>query len=421
MLLTFKSKLSSGILSKISRGFIETNVISQWGFYRSWDHNTQKDLKSFFAEPASGAYIFRPEVPDAKLQMIQPIPSRTKIIETSLVTEVHTTYEGSWIHQACKIYKNKSYVDVEYTVGPIAIADGIGKEVVNLLRTSISNNGTFYTDSNGREFLERKRSQRQTWNLEEFEPVAGNYYPVNAAIFIEDDQSAVAVLTDRTQGGASLKDGTLELMVHRRIVKDDSRGVGEALNETEQVMPYPPFGDASRQGKGLIVTGTHRIIVGGGRSGARMARQEMDHMFSPTHTFAVKSSSVMLAEDLKPFNDLVAIDELPQNVQLLTVKSIFDKDMKDEKKILLRLGHAFAKGECHTQAKTVNVDISALFREFRLVQMVEKTLTGNQDKACWDRNKMFWVEKEEPSSETSTIITLGPMEVKTLEITLKAK
>ena len=49
------------------------------------------------------------------------------------------------------------------------------------------------------------------------------------------DAKSGAVLTlivDRSEGGASLADGTLEVMVHRRMLKDDGRGVGEALNET---------------------------------------------------------------------------------------------------------------------------------------------------------------------------------------------
>lgn len=42
----------------------------------------------------------------------------------------------------------------------------------------------------------------------------------------------LSVLTDRAQGCASLADGELELLAHRRLLTEDQRGVGEALNET---------------------------------------------------------------------------------------------------------------------------------------------------------------------------------------------
>ena len=35
-----------------------------------------------------------------------------------------------------------------------------------------------------------------------------------------------------SQGGSSLQDGEIEIMVHRRIQVDDNRGVQEPLNET---------------------------------------------------------------------------------------------------------------------------------------------------------------------------------------------
>lgn len=43
----------------------------------------------------------------------------------------------------------------------------------------------------------------------------------------------LSVLTDRAQGCASLEDGQLELLTHRRLLTEDERGVGEALNETD--------------------------------------------------------------------------------------------------------------------------------------------------------------------------------------------
>ncbi len=41
---------------------------------------------------------------------------------------------------------------------------------------------------------------RPTWNLTVEEPVAGNYYPINAIAYIRDEHTQFTVLTDRSQG-----------------------------------------------------------------------------------------------------------------------------------------------------------------------------------------------------------------------------
>ncbi|XP_062099161.1 alpha-mannosidase At3g26720-like [Humulus lupulus] len=49
---------------------------------------------------------------------------------------------------------------------------------------------------------------------------------------MQDSISELSVLVDRSVGGSSLVDGQMELMLHRRLLHDDSRGVGEVLNDT---------------------------------------------------------------------------------------------------------------------------------------------------------------------------------------------
>merc|ERR1712071_502770 len=124
----------------------------------------------------------------------------------------------------------------------IPVEDGIGKEVVNRIATTMQSKGAFYTDSNGRQTLKRQRNYRPTWKLDVTEAVSGNYYPINSHIYLNDDDQngpLLALVTDRSQGGTSLHDGELELMVHRRLLDDDHFGVGEPLNE-----PYPSVGSA---------------------------------------------------------------------------------------------------------------------------------------------------------------------------------
>lgn len=85
----------------------------------------------------------------------------------------------------------------------------------------------------------RQINFRPTWNYTEVtQPVSGNYYPVNSAIAIRCEEKAwpqqATVMTERsTAGSAQLYAGRIELIHNRRLLFDDNRGVGEALNETD--------------------------------------------------------------------------------------------------------------------------------------------------------------------------------------------
>lgn len=48
--------------------------------------------------------------------------------------------------------------------------------------------------------------------------MSGNYYPVDTRILISDNNNALAILTDRSEGGSSLYDGQVELMVNQVII-----------------------------------------------------------------------------------------------------------------------------------------------------------------------------------------------------------
>jgi hypothetical protein len=46
-----------------------------------------------------------------------------------------------------------------------------------------------------------------------------------------DDERLFTVTNDRSQGGSALDAGSIEFMQHRRIPADDSRGMGEWVDE----------------------------------------------------------------------------------------------------------------------------------------------------------------------------------------------
>jgi hypothetical protein len=81
----------------------------------------------------------------------------------------------------------------------------------------MSTNETFWTDSNALGMQKRVLNKRPDYTIQEgddyqVENVTGNYYPVDSAIYVEGSGIRMTVLNDRSQGGSSLRDGTIELM-----------------------------------------------------------------------------------------------------------------------------------------------------------------------------------------------------------------
>ena len=102
---------------------------------------------------------------------------------------------SDWASQEITLYNDAQSVEVEWTVGPVPINDGKGKEIILAYDTNIQNQGQFYTDANGREVLLRTRDYRPTWSYTVTEPVSGNYYPINSRIWIKDATRQLTVLT----------------------------------------------------------------------------------------------------------------------------------------------------------------------------------------------------------------------------------
>ena len=91
------------------------------------------------------------------------------------LTEIHQVY-NDWISQTIRLYDGARHVEFEWQVGPIETSDLISREVIMRFASDLNSAGIFYTDSNGREIMMRRRDFRPTWPLNQTEPAAGNYY-----------------------------------------------------------------------------------------------------------------------------------------------------------------------------------------------------------------------------------------------------
>ena len=55
-----------------------------------------------------------------------------------------------------------------------------------------------------------------------------DYYPVNSAIYMKDSNWRATLMSDRSQGGTSGRDGEIELMFTRNWEGGDGKGIPES-------------------------------------------------------------------------------------------------------------------------------------------------------------------------------------------------
>jgi len=445
---------ATGMMSKITnkRSGVSTDLAIDWGWYNSsvGGCTDLSDVDPAIREPAcsgqkSGAYIFRPN----SSTVYYPGPKQTpsiKVIKGSVVTEVYQKF-SDWATHVVRLYEDKNYVEVEWTAGPIPVdtpwmapvafdkqnkpmPNNWGKEVILRYTSGIKSQQTFYTDSNGKEMVKRVYNKRgptypSVYNISE--PVAGNYYPVNALISLDDGEMELAVLTDVSMGGASLKDGQLELMVHRRIQDDDSRGVQEPLNETMcgcndigatpgSMGAHGHEGDGGCECAGLTMRGKHWLVFDK-LPEAHQTRRELAETINFPSTLAFTPGKM-------PSKEFSALStELPKNVKLVTLTNNYAEH--NDGKLLLRLSHLYEAGEHPALATPVTVDLSKVFNEpnLRITGAVETTLTGNRPLSEIKHFKWATVDgPKDPSAPTPfeervpfkyPTVTIRPMEVRT--------
>ncbi|XP_072039220.1 lysosomal alpha-mannosidase-like [Amphiura filiformis] len=325
----------------------------------------------------SGAYIFRPNSTEPVSLCVDKLIS-FEVLKGDISHEIHQQCT-SWLSQVIRVYKDERAAEFEWTVGPIPYKDKVGKEIITRFDTDIANNGTFYTDANGRQILKRIRNHRDTWIYLSEDPISGNYYPVNSRIFINDTTGRqLTILSDRSQGGSSITDGTLELMIHRRIFGNDDRGA-DPLNETGQ------FGD------GLLIRGSHYVMLTMVSEAAKEHRSLAERLYMAT-TPMFTENNVKDWHELYKTSQSFMTRELPANIHLLTLEVWNETNL-----VLLRLEHQYEIGEDIELSKAATVSLKDLFTIFDVKSATEMTLSVNQVKN--DAKRLQWRSLKHPEFE----------------------
>ncbi|KAM0957802.1 hypothetical protein ACFX2C_023172 [Malus domestica] len=385
------------------RSLVEELVEQSYGFYNGYNGS---DDKAPLIPQNAGAYIFRPN----GTFLIKPGEKASlTVVRGPVIDEVHQQI-NAWIYQVTRIHKEKEHVEFEFIVGPLPTDDGIGKEVVTQLATTMATNKTFYTDSNGRDFIERIRDYRTDWDLKVHQPIAGNYYPINLGIYMQDNSTEFSVLVDRSIGGSSTVDGQIELMLHRRLLLDDSRGVAEALNETVCI---------DNVCSGLRIQGKFYFRIDPLGEGAKWRRTFGQEIYSPLLlAFSEQGGDNWKNSHVTTFSGVGSSYSLPNNVALITLQEL------DDGKVLLRLAHLYEIGEDRDLSVMANVELKQLFPRKKIGKLTEMNLSANQERTEMEKKRLNWKVEEGSSSEAKVarggtvdpaklVVELAPMEIRT--------
>ncbi|KAH9491891.1 Lysosomal alpha-mannosidase [Bulinus truncatus] len=360
-----------------------------------------------------------------------------KIIKGNVVEEVHQTFSDD-VSQVVRLYRGDKFAEFQWIVGPVNNSDGNGKNVISRFSSQLDSGRLFYTDSNGRETMERRRKLREGTLGREL--VSSNYYPVTTRIYIQDIRRnlQLTVIPDRAQGGSSLSSGDLELMVHRRTSLDDGYGLNEPLYEV------------SRNGEGVIYTGKHYVCLDTIERSAELVRRlaiqkhlEPSVMFTPVepgmkldlamtlrlvetrnssghNSLYDNSNSVFLNPDFNFTFQSFLFRSLPDNIHLMTLDYMSGIN---DCQVLMRLEHVYEVDEHPILSDSVIFSFREMFITYEITEVTETSL-GVYMKQNFDK-KFAWENFERKNQQFMGFksldqikVLLRPMEIKTFILKL---
>ncbi|CAG9825584.1 unnamed protein product [Phaedon cochleariae] len=186
----------------------------------------------------SGAYLFMPDPNerDYEKDVLQQYQDQKTIMITAgpISTEITVIY-GPFLKHTVSIYltENTSLsngISIENIVDFENPPKNRETELFMRIISDVQNGEPpeFFSDLNG--FNMQKRIKVERIGLE------GNYFPITTMAYIQDNNVRLSLLTNHAQGASAWQPGFLEVMLDRRTLYDDSRGMGEGLVDNRKTV-----------------------------------------------------------------------------------------------------------------------------------------------------------------------------------------
>ncbi|XP_063170156.1 alpha-mannosidase 2x isoform X1 [Candoia aspera] len=171
----------------------------------------------------SGAYLFLPDG-EAK-PYIPKDPPVVRVTEGPFFSEAAIYYQH--VQEVVRLYNVPGVDGLSLEISCLVdIRDHVNRELALRFSTSIENKGSFFTDLNGFQMQPRQHLKKL--------PLQANFYPMPVMAYIQDTQSRLTLHTAQALGASSLSSGQLEVILDRRLMQDDNRGLGQGLKDNKR-------------------------------------------------------------------------------------------------------------------------------------------------------------------------------------------
>uniref|UniRef100_A0A665V6G6 Alpha-mannosidase n=1 Tax=Echeneis naucrates TaxID=173247 RepID=A0A665V6G6_ECHNA len=336
----------------------------------------------------SGAYLFLPDG-KAKVFSVFLLTAQKALIESPLCNKHTKLQNGMKL-----LWVDGLSIDITTTVD---IRDQTNKELAMRLVTDIQSGDVFYTDLNGFQMQPRRHYLKL--------PLQANFYPMPSQAYIQDSHHRLTLHTAQSLGVSSLESGQLEVIMDRRLMQDDNRGLGQGLKDNKKTANrFRLLLERRSEGNKMMDSGTTSFP------------SILSHITNAILNHEVLALPVLpKRRGIPPLQTFAPLKSfLPCDFHLLNLRSIQSQDPHSPSPYTALILHRLALDcgletqnlgfNCTTTQGQVSLNVSGLFKnlDLQLLQPMSLTL----------------MHSSTPLANDSTI-SLDPMEISAFKLKLR--